>query len=87
MTNQHGVKKMRFDERIIETFDRADFFFDIKEKMITKEYNPDYIPLSVKGEYATPNYIGHVLMFLESANDRRAFDKCKSFDDLKSIEI
>ena len=55
--------------------------------MITKEYNPNYIPLSVKGEYATPNYIGHVLMFLESANDRRAFDKCKSFDDLKSIEI
>ncbi|EGU30962.1 hypothetical protein VII00023_20497 [Vibrio ichthyoenteri ATCC 700023] len=78
---------MRFDERIIEVVDSADFYFDPETKMITREYNINYIPLAVKGEYSSTRYVQHVLLFLEAANDRRAFEHCKSFEDLRNINI
>ncbi|EJB0234250.1 hypothetical protein OEA42_004020 [Vibrio parahaemolyticus] len=78
---------MRFEERIIEVVDSADFYFDPVTKMITKEYHKDYVALAVKGEYSSPRYIKHVYLFLEAANDRRAFDHCKSFEDLRNVNI
>lgn len=78
---------MRFDERIIEVVDMADFYFDPVSKMITKEFHCSYVPLAVKGEYSTPNYTEHVYLFLEAANDRRLFENCRTFEDLRSINI
>lgn len=78
---------MRFDKRIIEVVDMADFYFDPESKMITKEFQSSYVPLAVRGEYSSPNYTEHVYLFLEAANDRRLFDNCCTFEDLRSINI
>ena len=84
----YGDSEMKLKERLFESTDKADFYFDPKEKMFTKEYNENYISLAVKGMFSKKNYISNIYRFLEGlALKYDHFNDCNSFEDLAEKEV
>ncbi|EPN0316249.1 hypothetical protein ACTTZI_004151 [Vibrio vulnificus] len=81
-------KQLTIGDRMIETSNRADFYFDPEFKVITKEFSVDYVGISVKGEFIKdPYYIDSVFMFMSLLSDNDAFVNCVTFEDLSTLAI
>lgn len=79
---------MKLKERLFESTDKVDFYFDPQEKMFTKEYGESYVSLAVKGMFSEKNYIANLYRFLERLAIRYDyFADCSSFDDLAEKDL
>ena len=79
---------MLLSDRVLETVDLVDFYFSPTDKVFTKEYHPENIPLAVKGELREKYYIRAVYKLLEDKSlNTDKFSHCKNYDDLALINI
>ncbi|CAK1758758.1 hypothetical protein L8R85_02205 [Vibrio splendidus] len=77
--------------RLIETSERADFYFNFVEKLFTRELiDGEVVPLSVKGEFISqPSDVYSLYGFLEQVGnlEQNPFSECETVEALLNIEI